>query len=44
MRFARKVGDRVVFMGEGLIVEEGTPENIFLEPKNHRLKTFLSKI
>ncbi|MFZ5634441.1 MAG: amino acid ABC transporter ATP-binding protein [Bacillota bacterium] len=44
MGFAREVGDRVVFMDEGLIVEEGTPEELFLEPKNVRLKAFLSKI
>ncbi|MCL6477414.1 MAG: amino acid ABC transporter ATP-binding protein [Peptococcaceae bacterium] len=44
MGFAREVGDRVLFMDEGLIVEEGTPEELFLEPKNPRLKAFLSKI
>ncbi|MCL6611301.1 MAG: amino acid ABC transporter ATP-binding protein [Peptococcaceae bacterium] len=44
MGFAREVGDRVIFMDEGLMVEEGTPEEIFLEPKNSRLKAFLSKI
>lgn len=44
MGFAREVGDRVIFMDEGLIVEEGTPEKIFLEPGNARLKSFLSKI
>ncbi|MHB8156475.1 MAG: amino acid ABC transporter ATP-binding protein [Desulfocucumaceae bacterium] len=44
MGFAREVGDRVIFMDEGLIVEEGTPEELFLEPKNDRLKSFLSKI
>ncbi|MFZ5647702.1 MAG: amino acid ABC transporter ATP-binding protein [Bacillota bacterium] len=44
MGFAREVGDRVIFMDEGLMVEEGTPEQIFLEPKNVRLKSFLSKI
>lgn len=44
MGFAREVGDRVIFMDEGLIVEEGTPNQIFLEPKNIRLKNFLSKI
>ena len=44
MGFAREVGDRVIFMDEGLILEEGTPEEIFLEPKNSRLKSFLSKI
>jgi polar amino acid transport system ATP-binding protein len=44
MGFAREVGDRVIFMDEGLIVEEGTPDELFLEPKNSRLKSFLSKI
>ncbi|MFZ5645143.1 MAG: amino acid ABC transporter ATP-binding protein [Bacillota bacterium] len=44
MGFAREVGDRVIFMDEGLILEEGTPDEIFLEPKNSRLKSFLSKI
>lgn len=44
MGFAREVGDRVVFMDEGQILEEGTPEELFLEPKNVRLKAFLSKI
>lgn len=44
MGFAREVGDRVVFMDEGLILEENTPENIFNNPQNDRLKLFLSKI
>ncbi|MGQ9558454.1 MAG: amino acid ABC transporter ATP-binding protein [Desulfurispora sp.] len=44
MGFAREVGDRVVFMDEGLILEENTPENIFSNPRNDRLKSFLSKI
>jgi glutamine transport system ATP-binding protein len=44
MGFAREVGDRVIFMDEGLIVEEGTPEEIFQSAKNPRLQTFLSKI
>ncbi len=44
MGFAREVGDRVLFMDEGLIVEEGTPEDIFFNPQNSRLKAFLSKI
>ncbi|HBV96047.1 MAG: peptide ABC transporter ATP-binding protein [Peptococcaceae bacterium BICA1-7] len=44
MGFAREVGDRVIFMDEGLIVEEGTPEELFLDPRNNRLKAFLSKI
>ncbi|MFZ5590450.1 MAG: amino acid ABC transporter ATP-binding protein [Bacillota bacterium] len=44
MGFAREVGDRVIFMDEGLILEENTPENIFNNPRNERLKSFLSKI
>ncbi len=44
MGFAREVGDRVIFMDEGLIVEEGTPDEIFLNPQNIRLQSFLSKI
>lgn len=44
MGFAREVGDRVLFMDEGKIVEEGTPEQIFGNPSNNRTRAFLSKI
>lgn len=44
MGFAREVGDRVIFMDEGLIVEEGTPEQVFGSPRHERTKLFLSKI
>jgi len=44
MGFARKVADRVVFMASGEVVEEGTPEELFDNPKNPRLQDFLSKI
>lgn len=44
MGFAREVASRVIFMADGVIVEEGTPEEIFDNPKNERLKSFLSKI
>lgn len=44
MGFAREVGDRVLFMDEGLIVEEGNPEQIFNNPQNQRTRSFLSKI
>lgn len=44
MGFAREVGDRVLFMDEGRIVEEGTPEAIFKNPQEERTKSFLSKI
>lgn len=44
MGFAREVGDRVVFMDEGMIVEEGTPDELFGNPQKERTKAFLSKI
>ncbi len=44
MGFAREVGDRVIFMDEGRIVEEGTPDEVFLNSKEERTKAFLSKI
>lgn len=44
MGFARDVADRVVFMADGYIVEEGKPEDIFTNPKNERTKTFLSRV
>ncbi len=44
MGFAREVGSRVIFMDEGKIIEEGTPDQIFNSPKNERLKSFLAKI
>lgn len=44
MGFAREVGDRVVFMDEGLLVEEGLPQDIFDNPQQERTKSFLSKI
>ncbi len=44
MGFAREVGDRVLFMDEGVIVEKGTPEDIFRNAQNERTKSFLSKI
>lgn len=44
MGFARQVADRVIFMDEGEIVEEGTPEHFFTNPTNDRTKLFLSKI
>ncbi|OAB45526.1 amino acid ABC transporter ATP-binding protein [Paenibacillus glacialis] len=42
MDFAREVGDRVLFMEQGIIVEEGTPEEIFERPIHERTKSFLS--
>ena len=44
MGFAKEVGDRVLFMDDGLIVEEGRPEEIFGNPKHPRTKDFLGKI
>lgn len=44
MGFAREVGDRVLFVDEGKIVEEGSPKAIFESPQEERTKTFLSKI
>jgi len=44
MGFAREVGDRVVFMDGGYIVEEGTPKEIFSNPQNERTKAFLGKV
>ena len=42
MGFAREVADRVIFMNNGKIIEEGTPDDIFNHPKSDRLKAFLS--
>lgn len=44
MGFAREVGDRVLFMDEGRIVEEGTPEQLFGHARHERTRNFLSKI
>ncbi len=44
MGFAREVGDRILFMDGGKIVEQGTPDEIFDNPKNPRTKDFLSKV
>jgi len=44
MGFAREVADRVIFMDEGQIIEEGTPEQIFSNPQNSRTQEFLAKI
>ena len=44
MGFAREVGDRVLFFDEGRIVEEGTPQEIFSDPKEQRTKDFLNKV
>ncbi|MBQ2306037.1 MAG: amino acid ABC transporter ATP-binding protein, partial [Clostridia bacterium] len=44
MGFAREVSNRVLFLDEGVIMEEGTPEDIFDAPKCERLRSFLSKV
>ena len=44
MGFAREVADRVLFIDEGIIMEEGSPEEVFGNPKSPRLKDFLSKV
>jgi len=44
MGFARRVSTRIIFMDEGKVIEEGTPETFFAQPKNERTRFFLSKI
>ena len=44
MGFAREVGDRVVFMDDGVVVEQGAPSEVFANPRHNRTKAFLSKI
>lgn len=44
MGFARQVADRIIFMADGMILEEGNPEHFFTNPENDRLKSFLGKI
>ena len=44
MGFAREVADRVIFMDEGKIIEQGIPEQIFTNPQEERLKLFLNQI
>ena len=43
MSFAKDVGDRIIFMANGLVVEEGTPDEIFNNPKHDRTKQFLNR-
>lgn len=44
MGFAKEVADRVIFMDSGMIIEQGTPEEIFENPQNERTKSFLQKV
>ena len=43
MQFAQEVSDQVIFMDDGVIAEQGTPDEVFLHPKNERTKAFLSR-
>ena len=44
MGFAREVGDRVLFMADGKLLEEGDPETVFNHPRHPRLQDFLAKV
>ena len=44
MGFAKEVADRVVFLEEGILMEQNDPVNFFEHPKNERLKSFLGKV
>jgi polar amino acid transport system ATP-binding protein len=44
MGFAREVADKIVFIDEGIIKEQGAPDEVFGNPKDARLKEFLSKV
>lgn len=44
LRFAREISDRIIFMDDGKVIESGSPNQIFDNPKNERLKSFLSKV
>lgn len=44
MGFAREVGDHLVFMDEGLIIEQGTPRDVLAAPRHDRTRAFLSKV
>jgi polar amino acid transport system ATP-binding protein len=44
MNFAREAADRVIFMDNGSIIEEGSPEKIFTAPTNPRTKSFLARV
>ena len=43
MEFAKNVADKVIFMADGVIVESGTPEEVFDNPQNEKTKAFLQK-
>ena len=44
MRFAQEAGTRIFFIDQGIILEQGTPQQIFTNPQNPRLKDFLGKV
>jgi putative lysine transport system ATP-binding protein len=44
MKFAEEVSDRVIFMDQGIVAEEGSPDDIFNHPKKDRTKEFLQRI
>lgn len=44
MQFAKEVADRVIFMAEGKIVEQGSPQDIFGHPQDPRLRKFLNQV
>jgi len=44
MGFAREVGDRVLFMDEGAVVEQGDPEQVLTAPREERTRRFLSRV
>ena len=44
MGFAREVGNRVLFMADGMLLEQGTPKDIFENPQSPRLQDFLAKV
>ena len=44
MGFAREVADRVIFMGDGVIIEEGTPAELFNQPRHERTQKFLKSV
>ena len=44
MSFAAEISDKVIFMDDGIIAEEGSPAEVFDKPKNQRLREFLSKV
>ncbi|MNP09887.1 Arginine transport ATP-binding protein ArtM [compost metagenome] len=44
MGFAREVGDRIIFMDQGIVMEQGTPQEVFNAPKHQRTQDFLSKV